>query len=165
MKSLIRYGLAAVMLFAIAMPAMAKTIDVCVTGATDVAEDSSKTFFTAAAPFFTKGTIEDGVTECPARMDSIGTFYTAGGFFAPTADTNGNAGFATWVFIFAKGGKFVTAGIVNATADYTQTITGANGGFPNSGKVTVHNFSLGTTCLVTTPPATCPAFAFSVTYP
>ena len=30
MKSLIKYGLAAAMVFATAMPAMAKTIDVCV---------------------------------------------------------------------------------------------------------------------------------------
>ena len=166
MKSLIKYGLAAAMLFAIAMPAMAKTIDVCVTGATDVAEDSSKTFFTAAAPFFTKGTIEDGVTDVPprGRIQSV-RFIPPEASLPPLLTLTGNAGFATWVFIFAKGGKFVTAGIVNATADYTQTITGANGGFPNSGKVTVHNFSLGATCLVTTPPATCPAFAFSVTYP
>jgi hypothetical protein len=159
MKSLIRYGLAAVMLFAIAMPAMAKTVDVCVS-VTDVKEDSTNpadvVAFTAAAPFFKSGTLSDGQSTCPKTADSIGTFYTAGGFFAATADTNGNAGFATWVFIFAKGGRFVTAGIVNGTADYTQTITGANGGFPNSGKIKVHNFTTtGTTV----------AFAFSVTYP
>jgi hypothetical protein len=155
MKSLIRYGLAAAMLFAIAMPAMAKTIDVCVS-AVDVNEDSSAVAFTAAAPFFKSGTLADGQSTCPTTTDAIGTFYTAGGFFAATADTNGNAGFATWVFIFASGGKFVTAGIVNATADYTQTITGANGGFPNSGKIKVHNF---------TTTGTAVAFAFSVTYP
>jgi hypothetical protein len=155
MKSLIRYGLAAAMLFAIAMPAMAKTIDVCVSDA-DVNEDSTGVAFTAAAPFFPNGTIADGVLNCPTT-GSIGTFYTAGGFFADTADTKGNAGFATWVFIFANGGRFVTAGIVNPTADYTQTITGANGGFPNSGKVKVHNFSPTSGGDV--------AFAFSVTYP
>ena len=143
MKSLIRYGLAAAMLFAIAMPAMAKTIDVCVS-TTDVNEATGGAAFTAAAPFFKSGTLADGQNTCPTT-DAIGTFYAAGGFFAAGADTNGNAGFATWVFIFANGGRFVTAGIVNATADFTQTITGANGGFPNSGKIKVHNFTVTTT--------------------
>jgi len=155
MKTLSRYGLAVAMVYAIAMPAMAKTIDVCVT-ATDILEDATPAFFTAAAPFFPNGTIADGVTNCPAA-GSIGTFYTAGGFLNPKADTNGNAAFATWDFIFDKGGNFVTVGPVNATADYTQTIVGGNGGVPKSGKIKVHSFSPGLGGDV--------AFAFSVTYP
>jgi len=157
MKSFIRYGLAAAMVLGIAMPAMAKTIGVCVS-VTDIQEDSktTPTFFTAAAPFFPNGTIADGVLNCPTT-GSIGTFYTAGGFLAATADTNGNAAFVTWDFIFDKGGNFVTVGPVNATADYKQTITGGRGGLPNSGKITVHNFSPMSGGDV--------AFAFSVTYP
>jgi len=154
MKSLIKYGLAAAMVFAIAMPAMAaKTIDVCVVAAD---EDASGNFFTAAAPFFPKGTIADGVEACPT-MGAIGTFYTAGGFLATTSDNNGNAAFVIWDFIFDSGGRFVTVGPVNLTTDYTQTITGANGSFPKSGKIKVHNISLGTDSTV--------AFAFSVTFP
>ena len=155
MKSLIKYGLAAAMVFAIAMPAMAaKTIDVCVVAA-NIKEDSNATFFTAAAPFFPEGTIADGVMSCPA-MGAMGTFYTAGGFLAGP-DTNGNAAFVTWDFIFNSGGRFVTVGIVNLAADYFQTITGGNGGFPNSGRIRVHNFSLGKGSTV--------SFAFSVTFP
>jgi hypothetical protein len=155
MKSFIKYGLAAAMVLGIAMPAMAKTIGVCVAKA-DILEDSTPAFFTAAAPFFPNGTIADGVIDCPT-IGSIGTFYTAGGFLNPTADTNGNAAFVTWDFIFNKGGNFVTVGPANLTADYKQTITGGNGGLPNSGKIKVHNFSPGLGGDV--------AFAFSVTYP
>ena len=155
MKSFIKYGLAAAMVLATAMPAMAKTIGVCV-AVTDIKEDPSATFFTAAAPFFPNGTIADGVQNCPTT-GSIGTFYTAGGFLAATADTHGNAAFVTWNFVFDEGGNFVTVGPVNATADYKQTIVGANGGLPNSGKVKVHNFAPTSGGNV--------AFAFSVTYP
>jgi hypothetical protein len=157
MKGLIRYGLAAAMVLATAMPAMAKVIDVCV-AATDINEDSSKTFFTAASPFFPAGTIADGVMDCPApAAGSIGTFYTAGGFLNPSADTNGNGAFVTWNFIFDKGGNFVTVGPVNLAADYKQTIVGGRGGLPNSGKIEVHNISVTGTGTA--------AFAFSVTFP
>jgi hypothetical protein len=157
MKRFFRYGLAAAIVLATAMPAMAKVIDVCV-ATTDINEDSSKIFFTAASPFFPAGTIADGVMDCPMPAPgSIGTFYTAGGFLNPTADTNGNAAFVTWDFIFDKGGNFVTVGPVNAAADYKQTIVGGNGGLANSGKIKVHNFSVTGTGTA--------AFAFSVTFP
>jgi hypothetical protein len=159
MKCLISYGLAAAIVFGIAMPAMAShTIGVCVSTA-DVKEDSTTpadvVAFTAAAPFFPEGTIADGTKNCPTT-GAIGTFYTVGGFLTGP-DTNGNAAVVTWVFIFNKGGRFVTVGIVNQTEDYFQTITGSNGGFANSGRIKVHNF---------TPTAGGDiAFIFSVTYP
>jgi hypothetical protein len=158
MKTLLRIGMAVAMTLAMAMPAMAKTtIGVCVTTA-DILEDatSSPVFFTAAAAFFPDGTIIDGMKNCPTT-GSIGTFYTAGGFLAPTSQNNGNAAFVTWDFIFDKGGKLVTVGPVDLKADYTQTIVGANGGLPHSGKITVHNFSTMSSVDV--------AFAFSVTFP
>ena len=154
MKALIRWGLAAALVVATAMPAMAEqTIDVCAATA-NIKEDSTATFFSAWALFFPEGTITDGVKNCPTTGES-GAFYTNGSFLAP--NPGGFAAFATWGFIFNKGGRFITVGIVNQKTDFFQTITGGHGGFANSGRILVHNFSV-------TAGGTA-AFAFSVTHP
>jgi hypothetical protein len=77
MKGLIKYGLAATMVFATAMatPALAKEkqiFDVCINPATDVATQDDPTkpgaFATAAANIFPKGTIPNGgLASCPQQ--------------------------------------------------------------------------------------------------
>jgi hypothetical protein len=80
MKSLIKYGLAAAMLFATAMPAMARSFDICA-GGTDLATQDDLTkagaSFTVAANIFPKGTIPMGGVKLCSDIATpvIGTFY------------------------------------------------------------------------------------------
>jgi hypothetical protein len=74
--------------FAIAASARALTIDVCADAATDARFDSTKTFFTAAAPIYPGGTIAQSTTpvDCTKiNATPIGTFFTVGGVIAGLA--------------------------------------------------------------------------------
>ena len=158
MKSLIKYGLAAAMVFASAMatPALAKearSFDICA-GTTDLATQDNLTkagaSFTVAANIYAKGTIPDGGTDC-ATINSpvIGTFYAnvslQAGLGSPKglpAATDVQA-FVTWQFDFSPNGTFATIGSIPISTGvgqtYIQTLVGSSGKFPGNGQVTVTN--------------------------
>ena len=139
MKGLIKYGLAAAMVFATAMPAMARmarSFDICA-GATDLAtqDDLAKAgaSLTVAANIFPKGTVPNGgLASCPSSP-VIGTFYANVGFeFGLPAATDVLA-FVTWHFDFSPKGTFVTVGpipfapnhVLPGPTTYPQTLAGA----------------------------------------
>jgi len=165
MKSLIKYGLAAAMVFATAMPAMARSWVVCVDQSKD-ARFSSETslvgtppaatpnFFVGAGAVYGGGTDVSTATLCtPAgvnRPAAIGTFFAFGGLVAGlpqsiTADAS-DLFYVVWHFRINGAGAFDTTGIVRATSTYLQTITGSTnpGLVPTHGKATVTNLTNGT---------------------
>jgi len=157
MKSLIKCGLAAAMVFATAMatPALAKqSFDVCVNPATDVAtqDDSTKpgAFLTVAGNIFPKGTIPNGGVGSCSSISSllvIGTFYANVGLELGLPAATDVLGFVTWHFDFSPKGTFVTVGPIpfppgaGGPATYPQTLAGASGPFPSRGKATVRNLN------------------------
>jgi hypothetical protein len=158
MKSLIKYGLAAAMVFATAMatPALAKearSFDICASG-TDLATQDDLTkagaSFTVAANIFPKGTIPIGGVKLCSDITTpvIGTFYANVSLQAGLGSPKGLPaapdvqGFVTWQFDFSpKGGTFATIGIVPISTGvgqtYIQTLVGSSGKFPGNGQVTV----------------------------
>jgi hypothetical protein len=157
MKSLIKYGLAAAMVFATAMatPALAKqarSFDICA-GGTDLATQDDLTkagaSLTVAANIYAKGTIPDGGTDCTKITSPvIGTFYANVSLQAGLGSPKGLPaapdvqGFVTWQFDFSpNGGTFATIGIVPISTGvgqtYIQTLVGSSGKFPGNGQVTV----------------------------
>jgi hypothetical protein len=152
MKSLIKYGLAAAMVFATARatPALAKSFDICVNPATDVATQDTLTpgaFLTVAGNIFRKGTIPNdgiGVPSCSSISSPvIGTFYANVGLELGLPAATDVEGFVTWHFDFSPKGTFVTVGPIpfppgaGGPATYPQTLSGASGPFPNRGTATV----------------------------
>jgi len=152
MKSLIRCGMAAAMLFAtaIATPALAKdAFDVCINPAADEATLDTFTkgaFVTAAANIYKKGTIPSGgVMACDIITSRvIGTFYANVGVEAGQLPAAKDVlAFVTWHFDFSHKGTFVTVGPIpfppgqGGAASYPQTLAGASGGFPSRGKAIV----------------------------
>ena len=119
MKGLIKYGLAAAMVFATAMPAMARmarSFDICA-GGTDLATQDDLTkagaSFTVAANIFPKGTIPMGGVKLCSDIATpvIGTFYANVSLQAGLGSPKGLPaapdvqGFVTWQFDFSpKGG-------------------------------------------------------------
>jgi hypothetical protein len=155
MKGLIKYGLAATMVFATAMPAMARTarsFDICA-GVSDLATQDDLTkagaSFTVAANIFPKGTIPmGGVKQCSdINTPVIGTFYANVSLQAGLGSPKGLPaapdvqGFVTWQFDFSPNGTFATIGIVPISTGvgqtYIQTLVGSSGKFPGNGQVTV----------------------------
>jgi hypothetical protein len=152
MKTLIKCGLAAAMLFltAMATPALAKrNFDICVDPATDVATQDTFTrgaFLTVAANIYPGGTIPAGGGTPCSSLDSslvIGTFYANVGLELGLPAAKDVQGFVTWHFDFSPRGTFVTVGPIpfppgaGGPATYPQTISGASGPFPSRGKATV----------------------------
>jgi hypothetical protein len=143
----LRYGLTMVMLAVMATPALAKSFDICVNPATDVAtqDDGTKAgaFLTVAANIFPRGTIPmGGVMSCTSIISPvIGTFYANVGLELGLPAAKDVEGFVTWHFDFSPKGTFVTVGpipfptMVGAT--YPQTLAGASGGFAGRGTATV----------------------------
>ena len=159
MKSLIKYGLAAAMVFASAMatPALAKearSFDICA-GTTDLATQDDLTkagaSFTVAANIFPKGTIPmGGVKQCSdITTPVIGTFYANVSLQAGLGSPKGLPaapdvqGFVTWQFDFSPNGTFATIGSIPISTGvgqtYIQTLVGSSGKFPGNGQVTVTN--------------------------
>ena len=155
MKGLIKYGLAAAMVFATAMPAMARTarsFDICA-GQTDLATQDDLTkagaSLTVAANIFPKGTIPmGGVKQCSdINTPVIGTFYANVSLQAGLGSSKGLPaapdvqGFVTWQFDFSPNGTFATIGSVPISTGpgqtYIQTLVGSSGKFPGNGQVTV----------------------------
>ena len=166
MKNFIKYGLAAAMVFATAMPAMARSWVVCVDTAKD-AHFSTETnlFFAAAAPIYPGDTDVSTATNCtPATLDAtqVGTFFTIGGGVSglpeSTPSDPADLFFVLWHFRIDNKGAFDTTGPVRSTPTYPQTIIGSTnpGLVPTHGKATVTNLSNGTagsvlTFKITTP--------------
>ena len=158
MKNLIKYGLAAAMVFAIAMPAIAhepaRSFDICV-GSTDTATQDDPTkpgaSLTAAANIYAEGTIPmGGVAACSdITATVIGTFYANVSLQAGLGQVKGLPAapdvqaFVTWQFDFSPNGTFATIGSIPISTGvgqtYIQTLVGSSGKFPGNGQVTVTN--------------------------
>src|SRR5215469_16393466 len=158
MKGLIKYGLAAAMVFATAMPAIAhvpeRSFDICV-GTTDVATQDDLTkagaSITAAANIYAEGTIPTGGVKMCSDITApvIGTFYAnvmlQAGLGAHTGlpAAPDVQSFVTWQFDFSPKGTFATIGSIPISTGigqkYIQTLVGSSGKFPGNGQVTVTN--------------------------
>ena len=180
MKSLIRYGLAAVMLFAIAMPAMAKSWVVCLDENKD-ARFSTETsivgtppaptpnFFVGAAPVYPGNADVATATDCtPATVGktAVGTFFASGGLVeglpqSITANPS-DVFYVVWHFRITGKGAFDTTGIVRSSSTYNQAITGSTnpGLVPTHGTATITNLTTGTASAGAAPLA-----AFRITTP
>lgn len=164
MKTLLRYGLAAAMVLATAMPAMARSWVVCVDTTKDarfsketVPPSSTPLFFTAAAPIYPGLTDVSAATNCESsgagsvNATQVGTFFTLGAFVnglpASTAADANDLFYVIWHFRIDNRGGFDTTGPTRATTTYPQTIIGSTnpGLVPTHGKATVTNLSNGTT--------------------
>ncbi len=163
MKSFIRYGLAVAIVFATAMPAMARTMakswDVCVDLAqANLATGSNGDLFSAAGPVFPEGTLSDTVatTACPTS-GAVGTFFATGGSVSGQPGTSANDVFMVqWHFRINGQGAFDTMGPVESTSPYPQTIVGSSNRHfvPSNG-----------TAQVTTLPSPATIDAFRITTP
>jgi hypothetical protein len=150
MKGLVKYGLAAAMVFATATatPALAKVtraVDVCVDPATDVASKTGLVaggFATVAANIYAEGTIPAGGTTCSTiNAPVIGTFYANVGVQGGLPAAKDVLAFVTWQFDFSPNGTFATIGSVPLVPSvgqiYIQTLVGSSGKFPGNGQVIV----------------------------
>jgi hypothetical protein len=175
MKSFIKYGLAAAMVFATAMPAMAaRSWVVCLDQNKDArgsTENAAGTpfFFVGAAPVYPGGTDVSTATDCsPTTIGAtqVGTFFAFGGLVAglpqsSTADAN-DAFLVIWHFRITGKGAFDTTGPVRTSPTYSQTLIGSTnpGLVPTHGAAKVTNLTTGT---ASTGPA--PLVAFKITTP
>ncbi|MGA8570686.1 MAG: hypothetical protein WB580_23070 [Candidatus Binataceae bacterium] len=130
MKTLIKFGLAAAMVFATAMPAMAKSWVVCLDQNKDARFSDEKTpaltgtpdFFVGAAPVYPGGANVSSATDCtPATVGraAVGTFFAFGGLVAglpQSISPNANDVFyVVWHFRINGRGAFDTTGIVRSS--------------------------------------------------
>ena len=180
MKSLIKYGLAAAMVFATAMPAMAKSWVVCIDENKDARFSSETTsvgtppaatpnFFVGAAPVYPGGANVSTATDCtPGTVGraAVGTFFAFGGLVeglpvSITANAN-DVFYVVWHFRINGKGAFDTSGVVRSSSTYSQTITGSTnpGLVPTHGFATITNLTTGT---ASAGPA--PLAAFKITTP
>jgi hypothetical protein len=168
MKGLVKYGLAVAMVFATAMPAMARSWVVCVDTTKDARFSTEATagnnlFFAAAAPIYPGNTVTTTATDCtPSTLKAtqVGTFFTIGGGIngLPQSTTPDLADlfFVLWHFRITGKGAFDTTGPVRS-GTYSQTIIGST----NPGLVPTHGRATVTT--LTTGVAT--VLAFKITTP
>jgi hypothetical protein len=168
MKGLIKYGLAAAMVFATAMPAMARSWVVCVDTTKDARFSTEATagnnlFFAAAAPIYPGKTVTATATDCTPntlKATQVGTFFTIGGGIngLPQSTTPDLADlfFVLWHFRITGRGAFDTTGPVRS-GTYPQTIIGST----NPGLVPTHGKAIVTT--LTAGVAT--VLAFRITTP
>jgi hypothetical protein len=174
MKSLVKYGLAAAMVFATAMPAMARSWVVCLDQNKDARGSTENVtgapvFFVGAAPVYPGTTDVSTATDCTPntlKATQVGTFFAFGGLVAglpqsTTADAN-DLFFVIWHFRIDGKGAFDTTGPVRSSPTYPQTITGSTnpGLVPAHGKAKVTNLTTGTASTGAAPLA-----AFKITTP
>jgi hypothetical protein len=174
MKSLITYGLAAAMLFAIAMPAMARSWVVCIDQNKD-AQSSTETvsgnplFSVVAAPVYPGGANVSTATDCtPATIGKaqVGTYFAFGAQVAglpQSTPPNPDDGLLVISHVRINGlVAFDANGIFRSTTTFAQDITGSTNPLlvPNHGTATVTNLSTGT---ASTGPI--PLAAFKITTP
>jgi hypothetical protein len=162
MKSLIKYGLAAAMVFATAMPAMARSWVVCVDTTKDARFSTEATagnnlFFAAAAPIYPGNTVTTTATDCTPttlKATQIGTFFTIGGGInglpQSTPPDTMDMFFVLWHFRITGRGAFDTTGPVRSSPSYPQTIIGSTnpGLVPTHGKAQVINLTTGVATLL-----------------
>ena len=135
--------------FATALSANAKTVDVCLNPTTDARFDSTGTFFTASAPIYEGGTIAQSSSpiDCSTiAAKPIGTFFTVGGLVAGLpASAAQDVAMVTWHFRLVKG-AFDTIGPVQGNGaggatpgqTYPQTVVGSTKGAASAnGQATV----------------------------
>ncbi len=159
MKRLISYGMATGLLFATAMPAMARSWVVCVDQSKDVrtsteTASATPTFFVGAAPIYPASTDTSAATDCTPttlKASQVGTFFAFGGLVAglpqsTTADPD-DGFYVVWHFRINDKGAFDTTGPTRSTTTYPQTITGSTnpGLVPTHGRAKVTNLPNGTT--------------------
>ena len=169
MRGLIRYAFAAAILFATAIPAMARSYVVCL----DVTKDarfstelagSSPLFFVGAAPIYPAKTVISSPADCtPTTLGAspIGTFFASGSLVAGLPQSippNPNDDFyVIWHFRINGKGAFDTSGLTRLSPTYQQTITGSTNTAlsPVSGTAFVTNLPTGSSTLlafkITTP--------------
>ena len=171
MKSLIKYGLAAAMVLATAMPAMARSWVVCVDATKDArfsdeATAGNNLFFAAAAPIYPGNTNVATAADCTPttlKATQVGTFFTIGGGIAglpvSTPADMADQFFVLWHFRIDNKGAFDTTGPVRSTPTYPQTIIGSTnpGLVPTHGRAKVTNLTNGTAGTVLTFKITTPA--------
>lgn len=170
MKNLIKYGLAAAMVFATAMPAMARSWVICVDTTKDARFSTENTagtgnFFVAAAPIYPGKTDPSTATDCtPTTLGAaqVGTFFTLGGLVAglpqSTPPDMSDGFYVIWHFRIDGKGAFDTTGPTRTTATYPQTIIGSTnpGLVPAHGRARVTNLTNGTAGTVLTFKITTP---------
>lgn len=152
MKRLISYGLAGALLLATAMPALARSWDVCLDPAHDLNPSTEAVgglplFFAAVAKIYPAGTFKQAtsaspLTTCTTDAKVVGTFFAMGGLVANLPDKGAKDVFyVQWHFRINNQGAFDTGGPVesgNPGDTYPQTITGATRGLaPAKGAATV----------------------------
>ena len=174
MKSLIKYGLAAAMVFATAMLAMARSWVVCVDQNKDARGSTENVggnpiFIVAAAPIYPGGADVSKATDCtPGTIGKpqVGTFFAFGGLVAglpqSTPPNPKDLLYVIWHFRITSGGAFDTSGPVRSSTSYIQDITGSTNPalVPSHGSAIVTNLATGT---ASTGPA--PLAAFKITTP
>ncbi|HEY6420649.1 MAG TPA: hypothetical protein VIX59_16775 [Candidatus Binataceae bacterium] len=145
MKKLLSYGFAAALVLFTALPALARSYDVCL-GAGDLVLNGVGGF-AAVAPVFPGGTIKSPPTAADIACDfsnSIGTFFASGvlvGGFSAASPTD--VAYVNWHFRINGQGAFDTSGPVESTPTYPQTITGSTNIFvaPLFGTAAVTNLA------------------------
>lgn len=162
MKGLIKYGLAAAMVLATAMPAMARSWVVCVDTTKDARFSDEKTppttgtpnFFVGAGPIYSSSADVSTAADCkPTTIGKtqLGTFFAFGGLVAglpqSTTPNPNDAFFVVWHFRIDGKGAFDTTGPTQTSTTYPQTITGSTnpGLVPTHGKALVTNLNNATT--------------------
>ena len=109
MKKLVKWGLVGTLLFSTAMPAMAKTWDVCIDPSTDlnastetvmIGGAATPVFFSGAAAIFPAGTFtSSSLTSCATGATSVGTFFVKGSAVGNLpADSGNDVFFVDWYF-------------------------------------------------------------------
>ena len=146
MRALVTYGLAAVMVLAGAMPAMARSWDVCIDPGTDLNASTEAPitnvpmFFSAVANIYPMGTFHQSIMaspllNCTTNVAPVGTFFAKGALVAnlPTeiAKALKDVFYVDWQFRIDFKGQFGTSGLVKSGdpgVTYFQLITGGAGG-------------------------------------
>jgi hypothetical protein len=159
MKSFIKYGLAAAMMFATAMPAMARSWVVCVDQSKDVRGSTEVTgplpnFFVGAAPVYPGGADVSTATDCTSTTigkPQVGTFFAFGGLVnglpQSTPPDMSDQFLVIWHFRITGSGAFDTTGPTRSSSTYSQTIIGSTnpGLVPTHGAAKITNLGNGTT--------------------
>jgi len=156
MRALVTYGLAAVMVLAGAMPAMARSWDVCIDPSTDFNASTEAPitnvpmFFSAVANIYPKGTFHMSTMaspqlNCTTSAAPVGTFFAKGALVANlptvTAKELRDVFYVDWQFRIDGKGQFGTSGLVKSGdpgVTYKQILTGGSGGLvPATGSASV----------------------------
>jgi hypothetical protein len=155
MRTLFTYGMAAIILLAGAMPAMARSWDVCIDPTTDLnasteAPGGTPMFFSAVANVYPKGTFHQSTNvspllSCNVNANPVGTFFAKGALVAnlpiSTSKNLKDVFYVDWQFRIDGRGQFGTSGLVKSGdpgVTYGQIVTGGFGGVaPASGNASV----------------------------